>query len=72
MDREIEVHIDWGGATGPSYFRLDKVEAKAIAKNVGDAVASWREVAAQHGLTANQIDRMASAFEHNDLAIARA
>ena len=55
-----------------SYFRLDRAEAGAIDKDVGDAVATWRDVAAQHGLTANQIDRMASAFEHKDLAAARA
>lgn len=51
-----------------AYFRLSKAEALAIAKEVGDVVATWREVAGQHGLTANQIDRMASAFEHDDLA----
>lgn len=55
-----------------SYFRLEKAEARAIAKDVGDVVATWRDVAAQHGLTLNQIDRMASAFEHGDLAAARA
>jgi serine/threonine-protein kinase HipA len=55
-----------------SYFRLDKVEARAMAKDVGNVVATWREVAVQHGLTANQIDRMASAFEHADLAATRA
>ena len=49
-------------------FRLDKPETTAIAKAVGGVVATWREVAGQHGLTANQIDRMASAFEHEDLA----
>ena len=47
---------------------LDKPETTAIAKAVGGVVATWREVAGQHGLTANQIDRMASAFEHEDLA----
>ena len=51
-----------------AYFRLSKPEALAIAKEVGVVVATWREVAGQHGLTANQIDRMASAFEHDDLA----
>jgi len=51
-----------------AYFRLSKPEASAIAREVGVVVATWREVAAQHGLTANQIDRMASAFEHDDLA----
>ena len=55
-----------------SYFRLNQAQASAIARDVGDVVAAWRAVAAQHGLTANQIDRMASAFEHADLAAARA
>ncbi|HEY2659573.1 MAG TPA: type II toxin-antitoxin system HipA family toxin [Caulobacteraceae bacterium] len=55
-----------------SHFRLSKVEASTIAKEVGDVVATWRDVTAQHGLTASQIDRMASAFEHDDLAAARA
>ena len=52
------------------YFRLGRGEAAAIAKEVGDVVATWREVAAQHDLTANQVDRMASAFDHSDLAAA--
>ena len=51
-----------------AYFRVDKTEAAEVAKAVGAVVATWREVAGQHGLTANQIDRMASAFEHDDLA----
>lgn len=55
-----------------SHFRLDKAEAAAIAKDVGAAVSGWREVAATHGLRPNQIDRMASAFEHADLARATA
>jgi serine/threonine-protein kinase HipA len=53
-----------------SYFRLDKTEARTIAKAVAEAVSAWREVAAHHALTARQIDRMASAFEHDDLASA--
>ena len=54
-----------------SYFRLAKAEAIDIARQVGGVVATWRDVAGQSGLTANQIDRMASAFEHADLAAAR-
>ena len=54
-----------------SYFRLDKAEASGIARDVGEVVATWREVAAQHGLNPNQIDRVASAFEHADLTAAR-
>lgn len=54
------------------YFGLNKAEAKTIARDVADVVATWRDVAARHGLNANQIDRMASAFEHDDLVAARA
>jgi hypothetical protein len=34
---------------------------------VGDAVANWREVAALADIKGTEIERMASAFEHDDL-----
>lgn len=37
---------------------------------VGQASGSWRKQAAQAGLSSGQIDRMASAFEHDDLQTA--
>ena len=49
-------------------FGLKNIEAKAIAKEAGKAVANWRDVAAEAGITKGQLDRMASAFEHVDLA----
>lgn len=61
QDASLDTALD-----AAAYFRLDKSEAAA--KDVGAVVATWREVAGQHGLTANQIERMASAFEHEDLA----
>jgi serine/threonine-protein kinase HipA len=58
-------------ATGVAeYFELDERAAGTIALEVGQAVRGWRQEAARHGLTAAAIDRMASAFEHEDLAIA--
>jgi len=54
------------------YFELKDKEAKAIAAEVGRAVSGWRARAAALGLTNAQIDRMASAFEHEDLAAAAA
>jgi serine/threonine-protein kinase HipA len=53
------------------YFDLDDGKARNIAKQVGKAVSKWRDEAARHGLTKNEIDRMASAFEHEDLEMAR-
>ncbi len=54
------------------YFELKDKEATAIAAEVGRAVSGWRARAAQLGLTKAQIDRMASAFEHEDLRAAYA
>jgi serine/threonine-protein kinase HipA len=55
-----------------SYFELNSREAHAVAAQVGQAVATWRKEAARLGLTASEIDRMASAFEHEDLKAALA
>lgn len=52
------------------YFGLDGDAARAIAGEVGKAVATWREVAGRQGLSRAEIDRMASAFEHEDLQAA--
>jgi serine/threonine-protein kinase HipA len=49
------------------YFELEKRKAKAIVRQVGKAVSTWRNEAARHGIGKTEIDRMASAFEHNDL-----
>ena len=53
------------------YFELDADKAREIAAQVGNAVSKWRDEAARHGLTTPEIDRMASAFEHQDLEMAR-
>lgn len=50
------------------YFGLTMDIAKAIAAEVGSAVLSWRDAAAARGLSSSQIERMESAFEHDDLA----
>lgn len=48
------------------YFGLGLVQAKAIIKEVGTATATWREVAREIGARPSEINRMASAFEHDD------
>jgi len=48
------------------YFRLTVSEARGIVAEVEGAVAKWRDVASGLGLRAAEVDRMASAFEHND------
>ncbi|MGH7393417.1 MAG: type II toxin-antitoxin system HipA family toxin [Candidatus Rokuibacteriota bacterium] len=54
------------------YFELDAKDARAIAAEVGRAVATWRTEGARLGLGSSEIDRMASAFEHDDLQAALA
>jgi serine/threonine-protein kinase HipA len=55
-----------------NYFDLSQGEANRIAGQVGQAVATWRKQAAKLAITAAEIDRMASAFEHEDLKAALA
>lgn len=52
------------------YFELDEKDAGRIVREVGKAVSQWREEATRQGLSKNEIDRTASAFEHADLKAA--
>lgn len=49
------------------YFELDASGAKTIAGEVAQSVVRWREKAGRYGLKPAEIDRMASAFDHDDL-----
>lgn len=53
------------------YFQLDAKKSRDIAAQVGKGVSKWRAEAVRHGLKQAAIDRMASAFEHEDLKLAR-
>lgn len=52
------------------YFELEAKGARVIAGEVGRAVAHWRSEAGRLGLSKSEIERMASAFEHEDLRAA--
>ena len=52
------------------YFELSKAEAAEIAGQVGKSVARWKKDAAKIGIPAAELERMASAFEHDDLKAA--
>jgi len=54
-----------------SYFELTAEQARETAAQVGKAVAGWRKIALKLGLTSGEVDRMASAFEHEDLKAGR-
>lgn len=53
-----------------AHFQLGTNDARKIASEVGKAVSKWRSIAAKFGLSSHEIDRMASCFEHVDLALA--
>lgn len=48
------------------YFELNEAKARDIAGRVARVTSKWRDEAAG-GITKHEIDRMASAFEHQDL-----
>jgi serine/threonine-protein kinase HipA len=50
-----------------SQFEVDSKEAQRVAKKIGKAVSTWREVGEQLGISKAGLKRMASAFEHDDL-----
>jgi serine/threonine-protein kinase HipA len=54
-------------AVAPSFGIAKVTEARTIAKKVATAVAKWRAVAEAQGTGRTEIERMASAFEHEDL-----
>jgi len=77
--RVLSTEIDMGDATASlelalgvaEYFKLTPAAARRIAGEVGKAVSCWRGRATRVGLSPREIERMASAFEHADLALAQ-
>ena len=49
------------------HYGLKPPQARTIMREVGAAVADSRNAATRQGLSKNEIERMASAFEHDDL-----
>ncbi|MGC9220831.1 MAG: type II toxin-antitoxin system HipA family toxin [Solirubrobacteraceae bacterium] len=58
-------------ATVAATFRLKQEQAKAVVREVADALASWREVADQHGAPRREVELMADAFESPAVAAIR-
>jgi serine/threonine-protein kinase HipA len=53
------------------YFGIESDEMKTIASEVAWAVSTWREEAERLGISKGTINRMETAFEHDDLEQAR-
>ena len=52
------------------YFEISTTRAREIAAEVAAVVSTWAQ-GKRRGISRQEIDRMASAFEHRDLEIAR-
>jgi serine/threonine-protein kinase HipA len=52
-------------------FKLSGPRARTIAADVGKAVGAWKRDASSLGIAKGEMETMASAFEHEDLAKAR-
>ena len=64
-DRSAAMDLAFNAAP---HFGLEDHEARRIAEEVARAAAQWRKVARGLGASEAECDRMASAFEHDDLA----
>ena len=53
------------------YFGITTDQARLMAAEIGSVVSGWRQEAQSMGLQSSELDRMASAFEHEDLRKAR-
>ena len=62
-DASLELALSVAG-----YFRLRPAQARQIAYDVGKAVSMWRREARALGVSAAEVQTVASAFEHEDLA----
>lgn len=62
-ENDARASVDTLMGVGP-YFRLRQPQAIEVLGEVTRAAASWRRVAAGHGLTARAIDAMEPAFVH--------
>ncbi len=64
-DRSASMDLAFGVI---EHFGISGTVARRIAQEVAVAVRQWKRVAQRLGATARECDRMASAFEHDDLA----
>jgi serine/threonine-protein kinase HipA len=69
LDGDPTASLDIALEVAPQ-FGLRVADAKRIAAEVGAATARWGTVATRFGIASSEIERMRSAFEHDDAAAA--
>jgi len=66
-ESDTTASFDTALAVAPAFGIARVEDARAMGKRVAGAVAKWRAVAAEQGIGRAEVERMASAFEHEDL-----
>lgn len=66
---DTQASIELAVETAP-YYDLSPSDACRIARELAERIGRWRDIATRLGLARPAIERMASAFEHADQAIA--
>jgi serine/threonine-protein kinase HipA len=67
LSASLELALEVAG-----HFGLKPKAARQVIREVHDAVRDWRKVAKSFGLKVKEIERMSTAFEHEDAAAAAA
>ncbi len=73
--RVLSTNIDLDEATcsidlleaASEYFALTLAQARSVIREIATVTATWRDTAREVGAPVSEIDRMASAFEHDGL-----
>jgi serine/threonine-protein kinase HipA len=68
LDGDPTASIELALEAVPEFFLTER-DARAIAVEVSQALKGWRVVATKYGISRDEIERVASAFEHDDAAI---
>ncbi len=61
----IELALEVSG-----YFQVTRSAAVEQVRQIAAVISKWHSTARKHGLSSSEIDRMSSAFEHDDLRLA--
>lgn len=67
LDGDTTASIELAVDAAPEFF-LKKNDAKQIAIEVRRAVKEWRNLASEFGIRRDEVERMTTAFEHDDAA----
>ena len=69
-DRDNSASFDLTVEVG-DYFGLVKDDMRAVVDDLVNSISTWRDEARRVGVSAEEINRMATAFEHEEMVRAQ-